>query len=266
MVEFKEFPIALGLGCAVGCPQYCPQSTYVPAYKKLGGETLMTPALLEKYLRTVPKDSILVFSGFSEPFLNPHFTEILRKCHADGWQMRLDTTLSGCSKESAELVKAIPWKMLKLHLPSQGDKMRVSVTEEYLATLKTVVSGSAFKCFVYFGIPYPQIKAITDAVPEPKDYYCYTHGRAGNVRAVPYRSGKLKRCLWLDRGHLLPNGKIAMCCEDWSLKHILGDLNHENYADIFEKPYFKQLLAAHEDESIPLLCRNCNSGYYPDDV
>jgi len=224
----------------------------------------MTPALLEKYLCTVPKDSILVWSGFSEPFLNPHFPEIIRKYNADGWKMRLDTTLANCSIETARLVKEIPWTYLKLHLSSFGDLMKLPVTPEYLEVLKIVSTNPCHKCFVYFGILSKEIKAIVDAA-EPKDFFTTLHSRANNVAVMPTverHKGTLKRCLWLERGHLLPNGKLTLCCESWKLEHILGDLNHERYEDVFKKPEYLELLAAHEDESKPLLCRTCTSGYY----
>lgn len=265
IANFKEFPIALGLGCEIACA-ICPQSTFVPAYKALGGERTMTPDLLEKYLRTVPRDSILVWSGFSEAFLNPHFPDIIRQYHADGWKMRLDTTLVGCTKESAEFVKSVPWAMLKLHLPSHGDKMRLDVTPEYLDILRTVCQSPSFKCFVWFGIMREDVKAIIEGSAGEHDFYNKLHSRAGNlvtIEKMKRRTGKLRNdCLWLRRGHLLPNGMVCMCCEDWSLIHVFGDLNTENYADIFHKQPFLDILAAHEDDTKPLLCRTCEYPYY----
>jgi hypothetical protein len=268
--DFKEFPIALGLGCAVDC-LYCPQAAYVPAYKALGGPRVMTPDLLAHYLRSVPRDSILVWSGFSEPLLNPHLPKMIRQYHEAGWKMRLDTTLAGCTREAAELVASIPWTMLKLHLPSMGDKMRLAVDDEYLANLRAVCQNPCFKCFVWFGIPYLTVKEIVDAAPGQRDNFTSLHSRAGNngtgivapVAKIPRKTGRLRECLWLRRGHLLPNGKLCLCCEDWSLMHVFGDLNTQTYQEIFESEAFRELLAAHEDDSKPLLCRTCTSGHYP---
>lgn len=264
--SFREFPIALGLGCKVAC-DYCPVAdVHMPAYFKLGGKRIMTPDLLRKYLKSVPRDSILVWSGFSEPFLNPQFPAMIREYHEAGWQMRLDTTLSGCTREAAELVASVPWTMLKLHLPSMGDKMKLDVTDEYLEILRIASSNSCHRCFVHFGIPYPQIKAITDAVSGPHDFYTMLHSRAGNNATKPKmerKTGPLRECLWFRRGHLLPNGKLCLCCEDWSLMHVLGDLNHQTYAEIFDSPEFKELLGRHQDDSKPLLCRTCEYPYFP---
>lgn len=265
---FTEFPISLGLGCEVACG-YCPQSQHVAAYKALGGPTLMTPDLLAKYLRTVPRDSILIWSGFSEPFLNPHLPDIIRQYHADGWRMRLDTTLAGITRETAELVRDIPWTLLKLHLPSHGDSMKLPVTPEYLDRLRTVVSGDCFKCFVYFGIMRNDVAEVVGRAQGLVDWYTSLHSRAGNLVTMgkPARkTGKLRECLWLRRLHLLPNGKLCLCCEDWSLAHVVGDLNHQTYAEVFESPTFLELVAAHEDDSKPLLCRMCTSGYYHDEA
>lgn len=264
--NFKEFPIALGLGCKVAC-EYCPVAdVHLPAYFKLGGKRIMTPELLARYLASVPCDSILVWSGFSEPFLNPHFPDLIRQYHKDGWTMRLDTTLAGCTKQGAELVAEIPWTMLKIHLPSHGDKMKLDVTPEYLEILRIVCGSHVFKCFVYFGIMRDDVKAIIEASPGRRDYFTALHSRAGNNASRPKmerKTGKLRECLWLRRGHLLPNGKLCLCCEDWSLMHVLGDLGTTSYADIVNGPVMQELLAAHNDDTKPLLCRTCDFPYFP---
>lgn len=265
-MPFNQFSIAVGLGCKVSCA-YCPQDRFVPAYKALGGPTELTPELLRKYLRTVPRDQVLVWSGFSEVFLNPHFPDMIRECHADGWTMRLDSTLLGCTIESAKLVASIPWLYIKIHVPSRGDKMRVPMTPEYLEVLRIASSSDREKCYVYFGEMYPEIQAIIDAAPGKKTYYTKLHTRAGNLELVqlekPKRQmGTIRECLWFSRAHLLPNGACCLCCEDWGLQHIVGDLNFQSYEDIFKTPEFAELRSRHQDDSKPLLCRTCTSGYY----
>ncbi len=265
-MSFTEIPIAMGTGCKVDCP-ICPvHDVQVPAYVKLGGAKLMTPTLLEKYLRTVPRDSILTWSGFSEPFLNPHMADIIRHYPNDGWKMRLDTTLVGCSKEGAELIASVPWLFLKLHLPSHGDNMKLAVTPEYLEKLAIAISGPCPKSLVYFGIMRADVKEVLSRCMGRIEYHTHVHSRAGNLASKPKmerRTGVLtKECLWFRRGHIMPNGKLCLCCEDWALMHVIGDLNTETYQEIFEKPEFLELLSRHQDDSKPLLCRTCEYPNY----
>lgn len=65
-----------------------------------------------------------------------------------------------------------------------------------------------------------------------------------------------------DHNVLLPNGDVALCCMDYGLKHILGNLFQQSYHELFEGSPFIDLLSSngplHKHESQRCsICRSC---------
>lgn len=44
---------------------------------------------------------------------------------------------------------------------------------------------------------------------------------------------------------------------DWSLKHILGNLQHMDYAQLHTGSAFKEILSALDEPEAQILCREC---------
>ena len=62
--------------------------------------------------------------------------------------------------------------------------------------------------------------------------------RAGNVPldkvASPKRKAKVMGCVrGLQQNVLLPNGDVLLCCMDWGMKHVLGNLLTGDYSNLF---------------------------------
>jgi len=55
----------------------------------------------------------------------------------------------------------------------------------------------------------------------------------------------------------LPNGDVVLCCMDWNLKHILGNLLKTNYRSLFKSKEFKNILKELKENSSNILCRTC---------
>lgn len=56
---------------------------------------------------------------------------------------------------------------------------------------------------------------------------------------------------------MLPDGTLVLCCQDYGMKHILGNLLHDSWQDIqkgYAYQYFKRGL---KDGSCDILCRKC---------
>ena len=51
---------------------------------------------------------------------------------------------------------------------------------------------------------------------------------------------------------VLPNGDVSLCCMDYGLKHILGNLYTQEYNDIIPEPL-----------SCFTLCSSCENGIKP---
>ena len=51
---------------------------------------------------------------------------------------------------------------------------------------------------------------------------------------------------------LLPNGDVSLCCMDYGLEHIIGNLYEQSYEDIIP-----------QDQTCFNLCNNCENGVTP---
>ncbi len=61
----------------------------------------------------------------------------------------------------------------------------------------------------------------------------------------------------MDHGVLLPNGDVALCCMDYSLAHVLGNLRDMPHRELYKGDAFQKILLALKDESMALICRKC---------
>lgn len=95
------------------------------------------------------------------------------------------------------------------------------------------------------------------------------HDRAGNldddilISATRKRHGKISCSLCgqaLNHNILLPDGRVLLCCMDYGMKHVLGNLLQQSYEEIINGSEMQRLKCAiNGDESIDLLCRGCSS-------
>jgi len=92
--------------------------------------------------------------------------------------------------------------------------------------------------------------------------------RAGNLEnvkgiwAVNGRKHGKVRCITsmgncLNNNVLLPNGDVVLCCMDYGLKHILGNLILSDYPSLFTGEEFYKLQRGLNDDSLDILCRYC---------
>ena len=61
----------------------------------------------------------------------------------------------------------------------------------------------------------------------------------------------------LDNNVLLPDGTVILCCMDYALKHILGNLQNDSYKNILNSKESMRIREGLQNESINILCRKC---------
>jgi hypothetical protein len=64
---------------------------------------------------------------------------------------------------------------------------------------------------------------------------------------------------------VLPEGITILCCMDYGLKHILGNLSTQSYQSIHQSPTNELISKGLKDESLDILCRNCFDARYVDE-
>lgn len=227
----------------------------------------MTIDMFEKCISTVPTNICLSFSGFSEPWLNPDCTSMILLAHQKGYKIRANTTLAGMCKVDMERLAAIPFVKFVVHLPDDKKLTKIKVDDQYLQVLDVLLHSGIKNLFWKFHNTTPDIHIIPDVYQlllknKARIMYSGINHRAGTVETeLPYyvvnKDKILGNCQDFHHNILLPNGDVALCHMDWSLKHILGNLVSTNYNELYKGDSFIKVITGLKNIHSDILCRSC---------
>ena len=230
--------------CSVRC-KLCPQDVLKAAYPK-GTAHRLTIERFATAIRTVPPDVRIHFSGFVEPWLNPHCTQMLALA-LSGHRVAVYTTCVGMANPPAVA------EMLN------DAKDRVDVVCVHLADGEHMPAQPDAD-------PHTFIDALRAGGIEPEvmmmsgpDFAAVD--RAGNlIPSLIRRTGPIGCSYSPDYSHnvMLPNGDVHLCCQDYGLKHKLGNLFTETWTDIMQGEALRMLRASNERDDGGTLCRRCH--------
>lgn len=249
--------ITTQIGCNLNC-KYCPQgllaNAYTDATKRMTLESYM------KYLNKIPTTTNIHFSGFCEPFLNPECLDMVEYTCRKEYNVSIFTTLVGLGKDGYDRIHQYEYDLFCLHVPDEQNNSKFNITQEYLDLLAHVLANKpkAKRFWIScHGTLHPQLQ---EHIKQPIDSYIID--RAGNINLGAHRNitGYLYCTATnnkIDQNVLLPNGDVTLCCMDYGLKHILGNLNDMRYEQLHESD------SAHEVYKMFLggskgLCNKCN--------
>ena len=58
---------------------------------------------------------------------------------------------------------------------------------------------------------------------------------------------------------LLPDGTVVLCCMDYGLKHILGNILTDTFEEIMDGEEMRKVKEGmNGNETLDILCRNCS--------
>ena len=258
-------------GCVVDCV-FCPQRTLQESYK---GNKLLSFDDFVTCVDKIPKEIRITFAGFTEPWLNPNCTDMLLYAHERGHPISVFTTGIGMKVEDIERIKHVPFAGqpnggFTLHLPDRERKAKHPITNNYLKVIKKFnETSSEIKNFTFMSMG-----ELHDSV---KPYFSKPHipemwSRARNLlhesilkpellnlkdqyKSVYHGEGQ-KTCGCLEKLYhnvVLPNGDVSLCCMDYGLEHIVGNLLDQEYEDVIPK-----------HNTCFNLCRFCENGVDPE--
>jgi len=251
------------IGCKMSCT-YCPQDRFVKAYTKRSDCLKMSFDTFKTYLDKIPLYVDIIFSGMSEPWLNPDCTKMLLYAHNRGHKIIADTTLVGMNLSDIDMLATIPFRHFVVHLPSVEGYEKIEVNEGYLNLLdKIYKSNTKIRYHFYRKRVHPKIEPLIK-----KDIYrIHPYTRSGNVKIEgrPFRK-KRRGVIGCERdlrwNILLPNGDVILCSNDYGMQHILGNLNTSDYESLFRSEEFLKIEKSLRDESLDILCRYCDMYAY----
>ncbi len=257
------------IGCSVHC-RYCPQDLLIKRYGKSHSTNVLALDTFKTCIDKTPQNLIVDFAGFAEPFLNPDIVSMMKYVAQSGRQMRLFTTLVGLTDGRLDEVLKLPFRYVVLHLPDCKHFANIPITQEYIHYLQRVLNARKPDGSPFIDKANGQADPAPEIFPYLKDITIYQNliDWAGNistkeVRSVSVVTGKIMCDYAVRQNHnvLLPDGTVVLCCMDWGMKHILGNLYTQTYEEIIkgeEKKYICNAMANGEDGH-ELLCRKCTN-------
>lgn len=290
---------AMEITTMIGCPlmcTFCPQKPLIKAYSK-DSDKFLSLEHFEIAINKIPKNARIDFSGMSEPWANPECTDMLEMTLQKGFKVAIYTTLYQMTEEDIDRVKDLIIKYqnqvnpVVLHLPDSHNNMRGwKYSETWERAFKTLYGINkqfpgkvgAMTMDMNNRIFHPDIRHIPEAIEAEKENARFSaHDRAGvlDMSDVEKTSDQptdlikkkirherpltCKSTPFYDRNVLLPNGDVVLCCMDYGLKHIIGNLVDQTYAEMFQNPQFLELVKMNETPgydkcSICKACHNIN--------
>lgn len=260
------------IGCKINC-KYCPQDNLLKKYYDDNRDraSVMSMETFQICLEKIPMHVGIVFSGFAEPFLNADFIDMIKLACSQGRNVDLFTTLVGANMEMVKEISKLPLHYVGLHCADVKGYAKIPTSQEYyemveyLLSCKKVDRDAPFVDFC--NAQTEPDKKIQEICKDRYEIGTTLFDRAGNLQAEHLISkSKLKGSLecsmcgsLVNRNVLLPDGSVVICCMDYSLKHIIGNLLNESYEEIQngkEASRIRRGLAGDETEDI--LCRECS--------
>jgi len=252
--------ITTRIGCINNC-KYCPQTLLIQNYTKRSKEYVMTFKTFKTIVDKLPKDLRIDFSGLCEPWLNKECTKMLLYAYDSGHKrLSVFTTGVGMTVDDIEQIKHIPFNTFVLHLPDKEGNAKIKVDENYKDVLAAIKEANIcnFKT-MSMGEPLDGLDYIFEDIRRSP-----MHGRAGNieeddVKPDNYCYGPIS-CLGdiePKRSEILPNGEVCLCCNDYGLQHMIGNLVTGSYEDLYESEEFKRVVEGLKQEDSDSLCRCC---------
>lgn len=279
------------IGCPLDC-SFCPQSNLNSAWKNIdGGARLLDFKTFKNAVDKLPSNVDIVFSGYSEPFANPKTPDFLEYAAKLPNRIYLYTTLQGLNanfrNKLKELIKNKRIMRTVIHLPDDHDNMPGwKLTQANIenigsiASLKDVktmtmsqnnlVNKKLMKSLWEHGFKKLSLKLFLKRYIDSNRFIGWT--RAGNLSKEDFAEGELldektwkepitcKQTPFYDENVLLPNGDVTICCMDYSLKHVIGNLNTDSYSEIRSSNELANITATNSGlKEGKTLCQSCDN-------
>ena len=263
------------IGCPLMCT-FCPQDNLREEYGT--GQKYMKQVDLTKMLVKLPKDTRIDFSGMSEPWANPECTDMLEEVLYMGFNVAIYTTLYGM-KDPERVRKVLEnhpnqVEVIMLHLPDANGNMKGWKNSEKWQHAIAVMSHTKVPCGIgamtmdSSGLVHPELQKMVGRLPGWKGHTradsLDTEQVAGQAISITPMNTFSLTCAstpFYDRNVLLPNGDVVLCCMDYNLKHVIGNLLDQTYEEIFQGKPLLDLIAINEEAKFSKcsICKSCEN-------
>ena len=270
--KFNNIEVTLGIGCSLNC-RFCPQALLINKYGNNSAKKMSFSTFIH-CTKNVVQGGGIVFSGMSEPFLNEECASMIKHAYEEGFKVTLYTTLIGMKEKDFEQIKDINFDSLILHIPDKENNSKFILNDKYWQMFEKFVSVMNISEYHFHGTPHEKVFGIipSNAAVAGESFL---FDRAGNLNEKGLLNvnlegqGKLyckigrpdKSGSWAPE--ILPDGRVTLCCMDYGMKHILGNILYQTAEEIMNGEEYQKVLKGMADESTDVLCRKC-IGAYPE--
>lgn len=263
------------IGCPLMCT-FCPQDNLRTEY---GNNTkYMQPMDLMTVLAKLPKNTRIDFSGMSEPWANPACTTMLEMVLYMGFKVAIYTTLYGMT-EPEKVKKALEAhpnqvKVIMLHLPDANGNMKGWKNSEEWQKAAAVITNTKVPCGIGAmtmdrnGVVHPDLQPMVGRLA---GWVGHTRADSLDINQIqnqaisitPHNTFPLTCAStpFFDRNVLLPNGDVVLCCMDYNLKHVIGNLLTQSYDEIMNGDKLKEIIKWNEEDGFNKcsICKSCEN-------
>lgn len=281
------------IGCPLSCT-FCPQDSLRKSY---GSEAKQSRYITFETFKTcvdkLPSHVRIDFSGYSEPFANPKCMDLIEYSAKLPNEMALYTTLTGLSPQDStrlkDLIETDRFSEIVLHIPDASSNMPgFRITDQYLVNLASILALPNVKVMTMDG-KNAVLPDIIAGLEEKGDSLVrvlktkldgpgfHAINRAGSLISKSAETTNVENPVdnsefaigcastpFYDHNVLLPNGDVTLCCMDYSLKHILGNLIDQDYYELFSSEELRKISCANmmtnsEPEKTSVICNSCSN-------
>jgi radical SAM protein with 4Fe4S-binding SPASM domain len=246
----QRLEITTAVPCNTGC-YYCPQGVLKKVYS---GRHEMSLQEFKDFEKKLPRAVRLHFSGFCEPLQNKDASSMMEYAFQNGRDVVLYTNLLNLRTTDLWKMYNVHFYKFFIHLPNMQTK-RDSV-KKFIDNIRLLLD-----CKFHFEVI--DISAPEEVLSMMRAFGIYPikqtliH-RAGNLRKNERLYGRIYCVEGRENQHvLLPNGDIVLCCQDYGMKHNLGNLNLMTFNEIIYGREMNRVMEGFKDESADTLCRYC---------
>jgi len=265
--------ITTNIGCQVQC-KFCPQDVSMSNYTsknnlqkiQFGKPVLMSYETFVKILKKIPKNVLIRFSGFSEPFLNPECIKMIKHANDNGYQIQLYSTLVGMTIDDVDILSTVKFQKFVIHLADSEKYAKISLPL-HKEILKKIISSPINNVhFMTMGTLPDEIKKIIGMDVKASEMVDW----AGNIdfgRKTDRISGPILCTMNRSKKNrdippiILPNGDTVLCCKDWKMDYVLGNLYNCEYDDLFQSETYLEIVKKMRSENDDILCRTCEFAF-----
>jgi hypothetical protein len=254
----KFIEITTVAACPINCKPFCPQELLGTQYD---GTHLLSVDTFKKALENIPKQHEIVFAGYGEPFVNPKCAEMILHAHQEGHEISVFSTLANLKYADWTRIRAIPFFNFCIHLPDVKRITRIPLSQDYYQVLNEL-TAKPYSNFMSMAEPLPEVARIVGSkFNYGESYHFHDNERAGNTELAKKRThyGRIQ-CVKLTSPQyvMLPDATVTLCCQDYGLKHKLGNLLTSTVDELGRSEEMLRVLkSANSYSDNYSLCRGC---------